>query len=105
MYGTIARFRPKPGQEKAVLQLMEEWDRTNRPKVKGAIAEYVYKPEKNPGELIMAVVFQDKESYVANADDPEQDKWFRRFREHLEADPLWEDGEIIWGRALGRAAA
>ena len=32
----------------------------------------------------------------ANADDPEQDKWYQEMRQHLEADPAWHDGEIIY---------
>ena len=95
MYGTVARIRPKPGQEKALLAQMEEWKRTRQPKVKGAVASYVYKPDNKPGELIMVAVFQDKKTYRANAEDPEQDKWYRKFRELLQADPVWEDGEVI----------
>lgn len=95
MYGTVARVRVKPGQEKALLALMDEWWRARRPKVKGAITGYLYKLDKNPNEMIMAVVFQDKKTYHDNANDPEQDKWYRRFRELLQADPIWEDGEIV----------
>lgn len=95
MFGTVARLRPKAGQEQAVLGIMREWERERKPKVKGAIASYLYKSENNPGQLILAVVFQDRETYFANAEDPEQDRWYRRFRELLEADPDWEDGEII----------
>ncbi|MBM2827105.1 MAG: Antibiotic biosynthesis monooxygenase [Dehalococcoidia bacterium] len=95
MYGTVARMRPKAGQEQALVNIMKEFERDRKPKVKGFVASYVYKSEKSPGDLIMAVVFQDHDSYHANADDPEQDRWYRRFRELLEADPVWEDGEII----------
>lgn len=95
MYGTVAHVRPKQGQEKAVVAALEEWDATRRPKVKGAIASYLYKLDKSPNELVMAVVFQDKKTYIANAEDPEQDKWFRKLRGLLQADPVWEDGEII----------
>ena len=66
MYGTIARITPKPGQESAVIALMEEWDR---------------------------------ESYRANSEDPKQDEWYRKIRDLLQADPVWEDGEILYGRA------
>lgn len=95
MYGTVAHMRIKPGQEKAAIALLKEWERERKPKVKGAIASYLYKKDTNPNELIMAVVFQDKKTYVANAEDPEQDRWYRRVRELLVADPVWEDGEII----------
>jgi len=100
MYGTIARMRPKPGQTKAIVAMMEEWERTRRSKIKGAVATYVYKPDRKPDELVMAVVFQDKKTYRANADDPEQDKWYQRFRALLQADPEWEDGEIIFRHGM-----
>lgn len=95
MYGTVARIRPKAGSEKALLAMMDEWRKSRKAKVKGAIASYVYKLDRDPNTFVMAVVFQDKKTYHANADDPEQDKWYRKFRALLQADPVWEDGEIV----------
>jgi quinol monooxygenase YgiN len=97
MYGTIARVCPKPGQESAVAASLEEWDKTQRPIVKGALVGYLFKPDKSPDELVMVAIFADKESYDANAMDPAQDEWYRGFRQHLQADPVWEDGEILYG--------
>ncbi|MBI4299206.1 MAG: antibiotic biosynthesis monooxygenase [Chloroflexi bacterium] len=95
MYGSIFRMKVKPGQEQKVIDLFNEWDKVERPKVKGAIAGYVMKPDSKSGELIGVAVFQDKASYRANAERPEQDRWFRKMREHLQADPQWEDGEYL----------
>ncbi|MBI4305873.1 MAG: antibiotic biosynthesis monooxygenase [Chloroflexi bacterium] len=95
MYGTVARIRVKPGGEKALLALMDEWNKQRKGKVKGAVATYVYRLDKDPNQLVMAVVFKDKKSYTDNANDPEQDKWYRRFREQLQSDPVWDDGEIV----------
>ena len=47
--------------------------------------------------MLLLAVFTDKASYVANANDPEQDRWYRGLRELLAADPTWEDGEISEG--------
>jgi quinol monooxygenase YgiN len=94
MYGTIARLRVKPGRQQALQDMMQEWDSKRRPKVKGAITGYILTPDNDPNGALMMAVFEDKESYVANAQDPEQDRWFRQFRENLEADPDWTDGEI-----------
>ena len=55
------------------------------------------KPDRKPGELIGVAVFEDRATYRANADDPEQDAWFRRVRELLESDPDWEDGDYVSG--------
>ena len=95
MYGTIFRMRPKAGRERDVVALMEEWSQTRGPEVQGARAAYLLRPEGRPGELIGVAVFEDRESYRANAADPEQDTWYRRLRELLEADPAWEDGEYV----------
>jgi len=97
MFGTIFRMRPKAGQEQAIISLFEEWERERRPKVKGAEGGYLVKPEKSPGELIGVAVFSDRESFLANANDPEQHQWFLKLRELLEADPAWEDGEFLMG--------
>ncbi len=37
--------------------------------------------------------FESKAAYVANADDPAQDAWYRQLRTLLRADPQWEDAE------------
>lgn len=93
MYGTVFRIQPKLGTEEEIIRLMEQWDRERRPKVKGVVATYLYRLDQ--GGMMGAVVFQDKETYEANANDPEQDRWYRRLRELLEADPEWNDGEIV----------
>ena len=95
MFGTIARLRVKTGQEQALIDMAQEWERERKPKVKGAGPGYLLRPENRPGEMILLAVFEDRDSYYANAADPEQDRWFRQMRELLEADPEWEDGEII----------
>jgi quinol monooxygenase YgiN len=94
MYGTVARMRPKAGHEQALIDFSREWNRERKPKVKGAVGAYVLRPDNKPNELILMAIFEDRQTYRANADDPEQDRWYRRMREHLEADPAWEDGEI-----------
>lgn len=96
MYGTVAHLKVKPGQEAELLALQQEWERERKPKVKGAIGEYMYKLDDRPNEYILVVLFRDRESYFANAQDPEQDRWYRRFREVLEADPVWQDGEVVY---------
>jgi len=92
MYGTIARITPKPGMEKAVVGAIEEWERDRRPLVKGSVGGYLYQLDK--GGMMMVAVFENKAAYVANAQDPAQDKWYQKFRALLQADPEWNDGEI-----------
>ncbi|MBI4336959.1 MAG: hypothetical protein HY683_03920 [Chloroflexi bacterium] len=93
MYGTIARIQPKRGREQDVIRHLERWNKERRPRAKGARESYAYKLEK--GGMMLVAVFDSKESYFANASDPEQDRWYRQFRELLEADPEWNDGEVV----------
>jgi len=97
MYGTVARAKVKAGRLDDVVALMNEWERDH--KAEGAVANYLYSLDVDATMIVMAVVFRDKASYVANADDPETDTWYRRFRELLEDDPEWSDGEIVYGSA------
>jgi len=102
MYGTVAGIMAKAGQEKAMVALMEGWNETRGPKVNGAVAAYLYKFDENPGEYLMVAMFQGKATYRANAQAPEQDVWCRQFRALIDADPTWDDGEIISGGAMGK---
>src|SRR5919197_4920951 len=95
-YGTVATMRLKPGHEQDLQRSIEEFDRGRARSVPGFVASYVFKTDRNPNELILVAVFRDRQSYRANADDPEQDRWFRQLREHLESDPAWTDGEVIF---------
>ena len=97
MYGTIFRMRVKPGQEQGVVDLFKDWETERKPSVKGAVGGFLFKPDDTSDELIGIAVFQDRASYSANADDPEQDRWYRRLRELLTADPAWEDGGYVAG--------
>lgn len=92
MYGTVARFRLKPGMEAELIRLNQEYQGLQIP---GMRAEYLYRSDKDPNEYYMAVIFESKESYHANAASPEQDERYRKFRALLEADPEWHDGEVV----------
>lgn len=95
MFGTIALLRLKPGQEQAVLALFDRWYRERRPHVTGFVAEYVYRNNSNPSELLAAMIFDGPESYFAYVNAPEQDWLYREMVELLESEPHWIDGEII----------
>lgn len=95
MYGTVARLKVKPGMEAEMEAFGSSWTSERKAQVKGAIGGYIYRLDNDPLTAIMAVVFADKASYHANAQDPAQDVEYRRLRALLTEDPIWEDGEII----------
>lgn len=88
MYGTIARMQAKPGALKALREMESR-------KPKGMLATYVFQMDQNPNELWMAVVFESKEAYRANADSPKQNSEFLNLMENLIKEPEWHDGEIV----------
>ena len=96
MYETVAHMRTKAGYEDALRSLIQEWNTERQPQVPGALTGYLFKLDRDPQEWILVALFQDKASYQANdADDPEQDRWYKRFVEHLEGEPQWHDGEAF----------
>jgi antibiotic biosynthesis monooxygenase (ABM) superfamily enzyme len=84
MYGTVARMRIKPGMEDRLLQLNQEMNAAGVP---GLVAEYVYRMDGTPAEYCLAIVFESKEAYAANANAPEQHERYQQLRALMESDP------------------
>lgn len=87
MYGTVMRARAKPGDRQAVVAMMGEGLDT-----RGFRATHVLVPDDDDQTVIAAVIFEDRETYSANAHDPATEEWYGRFRALLEEDPEWTDG-------------
>ena len=100
MYGTVATMKAKPGSEAALKELMDRWWQERAPKTKGPVSSLVFRTDRDANEYIVVAVFDSKANYVANADDPEQDKWYRDLRSLLNADPDWHDGEIVFDKQI-----
>ena len=92
MYGTVAHMQAKPGAGPQLLALAEEEEYTQIP---GLVGEYIYQLDTNPDEYYLTVIFESKEAYWANANDPAQDARFQKIRVLLVSDPEWHDGEIV----------
>jgi heme-degrading monooxygenase HmoA len=95
VYGTVARFRLKPGSEAELFARVREFEAARVP---GFVGNYIYRMDADPHEYYLAVVFESKEAYVANANSPEQHARYVRLRELLETDPEWHDGEVVYAR-------
>jgi len=92
MYGTVARFTAKPNSEGALRELTRMEDPAD---TAGYAFHHVYKLDAGGDQYILVAGFKDKESYVANANSPEQNEFYEKFRALLVSDPEWMDGEII----------
>jgi hypothetical protein len=92
MYGTIAHVRARPGME---ARLKAEIRRFEEARTPGAIASYVYRMDADSNDYYIAVIFESKESYVANANSQEQNARYQALLELLISEPAWHDGEIV----------
>ena len=92
MYGTIARFRVNPGTEAELRALSSDPEFT---RIEGWVSSCVYRMDADPNEFYLAVVFESKEAYLANANTPEQNARFLQLRALMASDPEWHDGEVV----------
>ncbi len=93
MYGTVAKMRVAPGNRE---KLREITARQMQTPVAGYQSSYVLW-ENNSDVGWLFVIFDDRESYDRNADDPAQNDRYMELRALMEADPEWHDGEITPG--------
>ena len=90
MYGTVARTRVKPENRQKLSEVMAAQDQAAVP---GYVAGYMLFENEGDTAWLFAV-FEDKESYDRNADDPAQHERYVAYRALMEDDPEWHDGEI-----------
>ncbi len=96
MYGTIGRFRIKAGMEGQFRQLIEEQAHEfENGQIPGFVVSYGYRMDADPNDYYLAVVFESRETYWANARSPEQDARYHQWLPLLEGEPEWHDGEIV----------
>lgn len=91
MYGTIAKFHIKAGKESALRELMDDGADT----IDGIAFEHVFRMDDDPQVLYVVVGFESKAAYRKNAESPEMHQRYLQYRELLDADPEWHDGEVI----------
>jgi quinol monooxygenase YgiN len=92
MYGTVARIRVLTDQLDAFKEFVNVYADDGSP---GFLGSYIYQMDKDANEFYLVAVFESRESYAANADDPGTHERFMQLRAFLESDPEWHDGEII----------
>ncbi len=98
MYGTVARLKLQPGKEAEVMEEMKGYDSLN---IDGFVATAVYRADSGDDEYWLAVIFENKEKYRANAESPEQDARFQKLAALMAAEPEWHDGEVISRQVAG----
>jgi heme-degrading monooxygenase HmoA len=86
MYGSVSRWRVKNGQQQELEGLFTEMMNDLPPGSRGVS---VYRSDSDPQEYWIAGRWDSKDVYRANANRPETDANYRRFRALLESDPEW----------------
>ena len=94
MYGTVARMKVKRENLDGLRAYAEEAAGRDIP---GFRESYVLIPDQWNDEVLLAVMFDDKDSYMKNADSPAQHQDYLKVRSLLEDDPEWTDGEWMAG--------
>jgi heme-degrading monooxygenase HmoA len=92
MYGTVAKMRLTPGAEPLFMAMFEAFQAEPH---EGWISSMLFRTDADPLQLYLVVLFESKESYHLNAERPNQHAQYVRMRAALEADPEWNDGEVI----------
>ena len=92
MYGTVARMRCKPGGHEWV----RAWvDVQNKRGMVGWVSTTTYQSDADAAVIWIAVVFESREAYFANASTPIQVQLYHQMLTGLEEPPEWHDGEIV----------
>jgi len=107
MYGSILRAKLKPGQKAAYERFIESLLPTAEDYGKGLHSVELAYEDKDPDRLVVLIHFRDKESYIANANDPQTNSDWERQREFFDGDVEWIDlnYERYIGKPLGEEAA
>ncbi|HZD18231.1 MAG TPA: antibiotic biosynthesis monooxygenase [Actinomycetota bacterium] len=90
MFGTVGRGRIQEENREKLLDVMRKYEGVRIP---GHRRTEVMFPENRPDEVLIAVWFEDANSYWKNAEDPAQHERYLEYRALLEGDPEWSDGE------------
>jgi len=91
VYGTIARMKVT---RENLSGLRAQFAEMEQREVPGFVGSHILEPDGWDDEILLVVFFEDKDSYVRNADDPAQNADYLKMRAFLEADPEWMDG--VW---------
>ena len=92
MYGTLGRMKPKAGKRDELVALLNEPPTGDA--AKGYRGAYLLKADEGD-EVVVAVMYEDKDAYFSMVHDPETDENFGKIAALLQGEPQWTDGEWL----------
>jgi quinol monooxygenase YgiN len=94
LFGTIGRAKVKPENRQKLIDTLGDEAYLSVPGYRRA---YILVPENQENEVYIVAMFENRELYFKNADDPAQNERYMEYRAFMEDDPVWIDGE--WSEA------
>jgi hypothetical protein len=92
VYGTLGRMTPKAGKRDELIALMSA--PPGGAAANGYRGGYLLKADEGD-DVVVAVMYDDKDAYFAMVHDPQTDENFGKIMELLEGEPAWTDGEWL----------
>ena len=74
MHGIIAHMRPTASHEQQIQDLLDQWNRERKTERQGQRRRYLLRTDRDPSAVIFAAVYESRETYQTNRDNPEQDR-------------------------------
>lgn len=93
MFGTLGRMKAKPGRLEELKAHLNDPESAAMPGYRGS---YLLVAEEGD-EVVVAVMYEDKDSYFAMVHEPKTDGNYRRLLTLVEGEPTWTDGDWIPG--------
>jgi heme-degrading monooxygenase HmoA len=85
-------MRPKPGKRDELVAMIST--PPSGAAANGFRGAYLLKADEGD-EVVVAVMYEDRDSYFAMVHDPQTEENFGKIMELLEAEPSWTDGEWL----------
>ena len=93
MFGTLGRMKARHGK---LEELKAHLNDPRAAATKGYVGSYLLVAEEG-GEVVVVVMFEDRESYFAMVHEPRTEENYQRLLTLVEGEPTWTDGEWIAG--------
>jgi quinol monooxygenase YgiN len=93
MYGSISRFKVKPGKWEALLQSTEAG-----PQAEGPAAAAVFQMDAGSDEYYVMMVAESEKAYRANSERPDMHEAYLERLQWLQSEPEWHDGKVLMFR-------
>ena len=90
MYGSISRFKVKPGKWEALRQATEAG-----PRAEGPAAAAVFQMDADGDEYYVMIVAESEKAYRANSERPDMHEAYLERLQWLESEPEWYDGKVL----------